>query len=341
MKLLTPLSIKNLELKNRVVCEPMCMYSVEKHDGMPTDFHLAHYTSFAIRQVGYVIVESTGVLPEGRITDACLGIWSDAHIEPFKRIVDAVHQQGSKIGIQLGHAGRKCTAVDGIGTIMAPSSIAFSSDYRTPQEMSLEDIETAIQAFVDAAIRADHAGFDAIELHGAHGYLINQFYSPTTNKRTDAYGDYGRFLHEVVNRVSEVWPKHKVLQIRISNTDYETDGYDTNHVIEVLKPVSHLIDIVNVSSGGVTPIVPPHIYPGYQIPQAIQIKQALNKPVIGCGLLNEPALGIHLVETDQIDLCGLARPLLRNPNWVLDVMNERTQYRDQVTTQYKRGYGIS
>lgn len=337
MKLLEQYTIGNTEVKNRVVMEPMCMYSAYQHDGIPTSFHLAHYVSRAIGQVGLIIVEATGVVPEGRITDNCLGLYNDEQMEAFKPIVNAVHDYGSKIAVQLNHAGRKCTAVDGVDTIYGPSAIAFDETYRTPKEMSEEDIQSVFKAFQEAAIRADKAGFDGIEIHGAHGYLISEFMSPMSNQRSDKYKDGKVFINELTKAVREVWPKDKFITIRVSATDYEENGYDVNDTIRMLEDVKDIYDIFNISSGGITPIRPTALYPGYQVGFATKIKNALNRPVIACGLLNSQDLASFILETNQADMIGLARPLLNDPHWVLKVAQSRRKM-DVIPAQYERGF---
>lgn len=317
--------------------EPMCMYSCLNHDGIATSFHLAHYTARAIGQVGLIIVEATGVVPEGRITDNCLGLYNDQQQAALKQIVNAVHQQGSKIGIQLNHAGRKCTAVDGVDEIVAPSAIAFNEQSRTPKELSEAEIKDVIKAFQLAAKRADEAGFDVLELHGAHGYLISEFMSPASNQRNDRYQDGAVFLQELVQAVKAVWPKEKVLMIRVNGTDYVDGGQSVTDTIRMLKPVAQDLDIINVSSGGVTPQPPTKIYPGYQVGMAVEIRKALQKPVIACGLLGAVDLASYLLEADVVDLIGLARPLLKNPHWVMDAAYGRKK-NDYIIEQYKRGY---
>lgn len=337
MKLLEPHTLKNLTLKNRVVMEPMCMYSCFNHDGCATSFHQAHYTSRAIGQVGLILVEATGVCPEGRITDRCLGLYNDSQKEALKKVVDAVHQEGSMIGIQINHAGRKCTAVDGVDTIYGPSACAYDASSRIPHELTLAEIQHVFHQFKEAARRADEAGFDVLEIHGAHGYLISQFMSPCTNKRTDAYRDGSLFIHGVIKAVKESWPETKPLIIRVSATDYEPHGYQVEDTIRMLKPSLDMLDAINVSSGGITPIPPTKIYPGYQIGFAHQIKHALNIPVIGCGLLGSSELASYLIESETVDFIGLARPLLRNPHWVLETAINRNK-RESVPPQYERGF---
>lgn len=334
MRIFEPTKFGHLDLKNPLFMAPMCMYQVEKHDGKATSFHLAHYTQRAIGQIGCIIVEATGVSPEGRITDLCLGLYDDQQIEPLQAIVDAVHLQGSKIAIQLNHAGRKSEAKDGIDVIYAPSEIAFSDHYRTPKEMDLNDIKRVIHDFKEAARRAQEAGFDAIELHGAHGYLVNQFMSPASNLRNDEYAQPAKFAYDVLTAMKEVF--HGDLWIRVSSQDFAENGYKVPYMIEILQTLKPLITGVHVSSGGNTPIAPPHIYPGYQVKDALQIKHALGLPVIVVGLLNEPDLVNYLLEAEQVDYVALGRPLLDDPNWYLHHAKARKK-EDLIFSGYKRG----
>lgn len=337
MKLLEPTNIGKLELRNRVIMEPMCMYSALNHDGVATSFHVAHYTARAIGGVGLVIVEATGIAPEGRISDACLGIYNDQQVNALKKVVDSVHDNGAKIAIQINHAGRKCGAVDGVDTIYGPSSIAYSDSYRTPIELDHQGIEHVIQEFVDAAQRADECGFDALEIHGAHGYLLSQFMSPYSNKRNDEYADGILMTKRVVEAVRQVWPQNKPLLFRISADDFEDNGLDVEKAIKIIKAIDTLIDVVNVSTGGITPTPPKSIYPGYQISHAIAIRKATNLLVIGCGMLGEKDLSNYLIESKTVDFIGLARPLLKNPNWVLDLAHSR-RLKEHIPFQYERGY---
>ena len=318
MKLFDSYSLKGLNLRNRLVMPPMCTYQVLQKDGKATAFHLAHYMAPAIGGVGLVIVEATAIAPEGRISDHDLGIWCDDQVAGLKSIVDGVHATGAKIAIQLAHAGRKCEATDGVASILAPSPLAYDDSYRTPEEMNEENITRVIDEFRQAARRAREAGFDAIEIHAAHGYLINQFISPSTNKRTDRYKEPSLFLSQVLQAVSETWPREKPLWVRVSATDYSPNGYDATYCSGVLTAVKPLIDAVHVSSGGVVPVVPP-VYPGYQIAFARQIGAAVGLPTIAVGMLSSPDLAEYVLQSGSADLVAVGRGLLRNPNWLLEV----------------------
>lgn len=337
MKLFKPYEVNQTTFKNRLVMAPMCQYMCHQHDGHVTTHHHTHYTARAIGQVGYIIVEATGISPEGRITDDCLGLWHDDQVAGFKKLVDDVHELGSHIGIQLNHAGRKCTAVDGVDTIYAPSALAFDETSRTPKALSVEDIKHVINDFKQAAIRADQAGFDSLEIHGAHGYLVSQFLSPISNQRTDQYKDPVIFLEELLDAIESVWPSHKLLTIRVSASDYEEGGTHVSEMIEILRPFKDRFDIINVSSGGITPIRPPHIHPGYQVPFATAIKEALNVPVIACGLINELDLVSDVLENGRADLVAMGRNLLRDPQWLLTQAQKRRK-QDVIPKSYLRAY---
>lgn len=337
MKLLNSHKLGSLTLKNRVIMEPMCMYSARNHDGVATSFHQAHYTARAVGGVGLIIVEATGVSPEGRISDDCLGLYNLEQEEALKKVVESVHENGGTIAIQLNHAGRKCAAVDGVDTIYAPSALAYNDRYRTPVAASIDDLQRIKNDFVEAAKRADRCGFDALEIHGAHGYLLSQFMSPISNQRDDAYKDGKVYVREVLEAVRAVWPQNKPLLFRISTTDYETNGLNIDESILILDNIKDFIDAVNVSTGGITPNPPQSIYPGYQVGHAIQIKKTLNLPVIACGLLGNFDLAHYLTESDTVDFIGLARPLLKNPNWVLEGAKSR-KMDDVIPYQYERGF---
>ncbi len=335
MKLFEPYELDSIHLKNRLVVPPMCMYQVKNHDGIATDFHYTHYTNLAIGQAGLIIVEATGVLPEGRITDNCLGLYRDEQISPLKRIVDSVHQYGSSIAIQLNHAGRKSEAVDHIDACVAPSAIAFNDRYRMPHALSEPEIQEIISAFASAAKRAEEAGFDGIEIHGAHGYLINQFISPVTNKRNDVYKDHGLFLRQVVEATAKavsipVW-------LRLSSTDYEPQGYTVKDMINILTPLKNTLACLHVSSGGVTLTPPTSIYPGYQIGDALILREKLRLPVIGVGLLDSPDLVNYLLESNQVDLVAIGRGLLHDPFWLMNVAKARKK-EDLIFPSYLRGF---
>ena len=329
MKTFEEYKIKNLVLKNRIVLPPMCIYSSD-NSGLVKDFHMTHYTSRAIGGVGFIVLEATAVVPNGRITSKDLGIWSDDHIPGLKSLVDSCKSYGTGMAIQLAHAGRKCMADEEY--IVAPSSIDFDDDYKTPSELSKEEIHRIVLDFKEASLRADKAGFDAIEIHAAHGYLIHEFLSPITNKRTDEYGgsieNRTRFLKEILSSISEVYPRHKPILIRVSANDYREDGLNPEEISEIINHVKEYLDIVHVSSGGLIN-VKFDIYPGYQIKYSEIIKNKCNIPTIAVGLIREYDQVEEILSNNRADLVALGRELLRNPYWVLN-----TAYKNKIDIKY-------
>lgn len=347
-KLFTPFTIKNLELKNRVVMPPMCQYSAT--DGVPNDWHFVHYTSRAIGGVGLIIVEMTNIAPNGRITPNCLGLWNDEQQTEFKRLVDSVHAQGTKIGIQIAHAGRK--AQDEPNAV-APSAIHYGElDYAgqnliTPRELTTEEVKELVVAFQNSVKRAVAAGFDTIELHAAHGYLIHQFYSPKSNKRTDEYGkDPMLFGEQVIKAAKDVMPAEMPLIVRISAQEYGKDGFDSDYGVLVAKRFAAAgADVLDVSGGGDGVLHAgnhPEFYAGYQVYLAEKVKKATNLPVIAVGMLDNPAVADHVLGLENADLIAVGRALLRDPNWVLNAQYQQNQFDGSpmqfVPCQYQRGF---
>ncbi|PAF42439.1 NADH:flavin oxidoreductase/NADH oxidase [Helicobacter sp. 11S02596-1] len=305
--------IKNLTLKNRVVMAPMDQYSAT--DGMANAWHYTHYLTRAIGQVGLIIIEASAVSKAGRISPEDLGIWSDEHIAGLASIVSACHQYGAKMAIQIGHSGRKCECEG--EEVIAPSALAFSPTSKTPREMTQNDIKAVIKDFEHAGMRAVKAGFDAIEIHAAHGYLISEFLSPLSNQRTDEYGkDRVRFLKEILEALRSVLPQDFPILLRISARDYHKDGNDVMDFIDLLSPIKDLFDVLDVSTGGVieTDI---KVYPGYQIEPARILKEALGVDCIGGGLITEAKMAQRLVKSGAVDAVFLARELLKNPYWAI------------------------
>jgi 2,4-dienoyl-CoA reductase-like NADH-dependent reductase (Old Yellow Enzyme family) len=337
--LFSPLALRDLTLRNRTVVAPMCQYSAQH--GFVNDWHLVHLGRFAIGGFGLVIVEATGVTPEARISYGDLGLWDDAHIAPLRRIVSFLHNEGAAAGIQLAHAGRKASTPiawrHGFDerederaavafeswTPIAPSPIIHPTTapgYSVPREMTLDDIKATVEAFADAARRADKAGFDVVEIHAAHGYLINQFLSPIANHRTDAYGgsrdNRMRFALEVTEAVRAAWPATKPLFVRISATDGAEGGWDIDDSIALAHELkTRGVDAVHVSSGGVSSYsLKPA--PLYQVPLAKAVKEAGIK-TIAVGLINDPHDAERILETGEADLVAFARGALEDPNWAI------------------------
>ncbi|MEO6394364.1 MAG: NADH:flavin oxidoreductase/NADH oxidase [Devosia sp.] len=337
--LFSPLTLRGLTLRNRVVVAPMCQYSSQH--GFANHWHLVHLGRFALGGFGLVIVEATGVTPEGRISYADLGLWEDAQVAPLAQIVDFLHTQGAAAGIQLAHAGRKGSAPvawrHGFDetddekpivafeswTPVAPSPLIHSethAGYTLPHELTEAEIADTVRAFADAARRADAAEFDVVEIHGAHGYLINQFLSPIANKRTDAYGgtreNRMRFALEVTEATRAVWPEHKPLFMRISTTDGSPDGWTLEDSLVLSTELARRgVDVIHCSSGG---------FDGYGLRPAPLYQVALAKAVretgvktIAVGLINEPADAEAVLAEGEADLVALARGALEDPNWAI------------------------
>ncbi|ORX92622.1 NADH:flavin oxidoreductase/NADH oxidase [Basidiobolus meristosporus CBS 931.73] len=343
-KLFQPLTVKNLELNNRLVVSPMCMYSSD--DGFMTDFHLMHLGSFATRGASLVFCEATAVLPNGRITPYCAGLWKDEHIPQMKRIVDFIHSQGSKAGIQLAHAGRKASTMPpflagsslsresatesdgGWADVWGPSAIEWDKGWIRPREMSIEDIQRTLDAFSEAARRANEAGFDVIEIHGAHGYLIHSFLSSISNRRTDRYGgsldNRMRFALEVTETVRKAWPAEKPLFFRLSCSDWVQDGWDIIQSVELAKRLAAAgVDLLDASSGGNSPLQKIPAGPGFQVPFAFEIKKQVPDLLTGAvGLITETDQAVEIVEHGKADVLLLARQFLRDPNFVLRAAHE-------------------
>lgn len=322
--LYTPIKFRNVELKNRWVMSPMCMYSCE--NGLADDFHYVHYGSRAQGGTGLIMVEATGVEPRGRITNRCMGIWNDEQADKLQKIVEFVHKNSdSKIGIQIAHAGRKgstwenkqISLEEGWETI-APSPIPYHPTERIPHELSVEEIKKLVQNFKDAAKRAVNAGFDVVEIHGAHGYLVHQFLSPLSNVRTDEYGgsfeNRIRFLLEIIESVNEELNDNVALFVRISGTEYAENGWDINDSVELSKILkNHAVDLVDVSSGGNIHGAKISVFDGYQVPFSSQIKNEADVKTGAVGLITSTAQAEEILQKGEADLIFVAREILRNP----------------------------
>lgn len=331
-------SLKNTNFKNRIVMPPMCMYSSDG-TGKVNDFHYNHYVTRAIGGVGLIIVEATGVAKNGRTTDKDLGIWEDQHIQGLKNIVKDVKMYGSKIAIQLNHAGRKYTGND--GEVVAPSAVKFNENSTLPKELSKDEIKGIVVDFKEAAKRANDAGFDALEIHGAHGYLIHQFLSPLSNLRLDEYGgnlkNRTRFLKEVLQAVAEVWPKEKPILLRVSAYDYKDGGINIKDMVEIINEVKEYIDMVHVSTGGlVTAQI--NSYPGYQVNFSNEIKTKCNIPTITVGLITDINMAEEIISNGRADMVAFGRELLRNPYFALHeakIRNLNINYPEQYMEAFK------
>jgi NADPH2 dehydrogenase len=312
--LFTPYTVKNVTLKNRIVMSPMCMYSSHREGGMVEDFHMTHYISRAVGGAGLIMIEATSVTPQGRISPQDLGIWNEEHVDGLGKLVEAMKQYGAKTAIQLAHAGRKAVLE---GEIISPSALAFNEKMKTPAAMTKEQISETIQAFKDGANRAKKAGFDIIEIHGAHGYLINQFLSPLSNKRTDEYGgskeNRYRFLREVIEAVKDGWDGP--LFVRVSATDYHPEGLDVEDYVEFSTWMKEQgVDLIDVSSGALVP-ADIKVFPGYQVKFAERIREGAGIDTGAVGLITSGIQADEILGNERADLIFLARALLRDPYW--------------------------
>ena len=303
---------------------PMCMYSCE--NGVANDFHLLHYGSRAQGGTGLIIVEATGVVPEGRITNRCMGIWNEEQAEALSKIVKIVHENSeSKIGIQLAHAGRKASTWNGKQISLeegwetvAPSPVPYEESERIPHELTVEEIKDLVQRFKEAAVRAIHADFDLIEIHAAHGYLIHQFLSPLSNTRTDEYGgsfeNRIRFLLEIVEAVNEVLDDDHPLFVRISGTEYAPNGWNIKDSVALAKILKeNNVDLIDVSSGGNIHGVKISLFDGYQVPLAAAVKKDAGIATGAVGLIKTAKQAEEILQNEQADLIFVAREILRNP----------------------------
>ncbi len=330
--LFTPLRLRNVEFRNRVFVSPMCQYS--SHDGVPTDWHMVHLGSRAIGGAGLVIVEASAVSPDGRITPYDSGIWSDAHARAFSPIVRFVKEQGAVPGIQIAHAGRKASTDrpwTGGGPLkpeaggwqpVAPSAVPFSPAHDIPRPLSTEDIELVVRQFTDAARHALAAGFEVIEIHMAHGYLLHEFLSPLSNRRQDEYGgsltNRMRLPLRVAERVRAVWAEHLPVFVRISATDWVDGGWDIAQSIELARHLKEIgVDLIDCSSAGLVPDARIPAGPGFQTPFATAIRREAGIATGAVGLITDPTQAEQIVATGLADAVLMAREFLRDPYWPL------------------------
>jgi 2,4-dienoyl-CoA reductase-like NADH-dependent reductase (Old Yellow Enzyme family) len=366
--LFDPYTVKSLEIPNRVWMSPMCMYSAESRvpeTGCPTDWHLAHLASRAAGGAGLIMVEATGVRSDGRITPWDLGLWNADQEKAFSRIARVIRELGSVPAIQLAHAGRKASSDrpwltggqlstdDGGWPVKGPSAMAYGH-WRAPEELSREELLALVEDFAAAARRARNAGFQVVEIHGAHGYLIGSFLSPHTNGRTDEYGgsfeNRSRFALEVVDAVRAVWPAELPVFFRLSATDWLSENpgdpregwsvADSVRLATILR--AHGVDLLDVSSGGLVPDARITAGPGYQVPFAETIRVQAGIPTAAVGLINEPQQAQDILHEGKADAVFLGREMLRNPYWARHaaatlghVTDWPTQYGYAVKTRHR------
>ncbi|GAA1533509.1 MULTISPECIES: NADH:flavin oxidoreductase/NADH oxidase [Brevibacterium] len=353
--LFEPLTLRGLTFRNRSWVPPMCQYSVDKQDGAATQWHVVHYGAMARGGAGAIIVEATGVTPEARISAEDLGLWNDEQRDALTPVVDFIHSQGSAAGIQLAHAGRKASVhpewgTDGDGSLteseggwqtLAPSTIAFDG-LAEPRAMSEAEIDETVAAFAASARRSIDAGFDFVEIHAAHGYLLHEFLSPLSNTRTDSYGgspdNRARFLLEVVDATRAEVGEDVPVFVRLSATDWDEGGLSLDDTVELsgwLK--DHGVDLIDVSTGGnVMATIP--VGPGYQTTFAEGIRERTGIPTAAVGLLTEPFQAEHILATEQADAVLLGRESLRDPNFPIRAADALRFEIDYKPAQYHRAY---
>jgi len=351
--LFDPLTIKDITMRNRIGVSPMCQYSYQ--DGFSNDWQLAHLGARAIGGAGLVIAEATAVLPEGRISPNDVGLWSDEHIEPLAKITDFLKKNGAVAGIQIAHAGRKaCTnrPWDGGNSIeksdpcwwqaISPSSKAYSPKYQTPHALTINEIDLVKNAFQKTAQRALLAGFQWLEIHAAHGYLIHSFYSPLSNDRIDQYGgnfeNRIRFLREIISQIKIVWPENYPLTVRISGTDWVENGWTVEDSIDLARYLQKDgVDLIDCSSGGNAAEAKVPLSPGYQVHISEAIKKQTGMATAAVGLIATSRLAEEIINNEQADLVLLGRELLRNPHFAIQAAKELNQPLP-VPNQYLRAY---
>jgi 2,4-dienoyl-CoA reductase-like NADH-dependent reductase (Old Yellow Enzyme family) len=353
--LFEPLTLRGLTFRNRIWVPPMCQYSVTGEDGVAAPWHAVHYGSMARGGAGAIIVEATGVVPEGRISARDLGLWNDTQRDALAPIVDFIHSQGSAAGIQLAHAGRKASTFPEWGTdqsgsvpvheggwqTVAPSTLAFDG-LAEPRALTESEIAEVVQAFAASARRSIEAGFDFVEIHAAHGYLLHEFLSPLSNTRTDSYGgsaeNRARLLLEVVDATRAEVGEEVPVFVRLSATDWTEGGLSLDDTAELagwLK--AHGVDLIDVSSGG-NVMAPIPVGPGYQTNLAAGIRERADVPTAAVGLINEPFQGEHILATGQADAILVGREYLRDPNFALRAANALRYDIDYRPAQYHRAY---
>lgn len=354
--LFDPFALRGMTARNRIWLAPMCQYSAFACDGQPTDWHLVHLGARATGGFGLVMAEATAVVPEGRISPQDTGLWSDDHIESWRRVTAFVREQGAVPAIQLAHAGRKASTwsplvaergsvpePEGGWTTQAPSALAYD-DLAEPSALTREEIHGIVRAFGAAAGRAVDAGFEAIEIHAAHGYLLHEFLSPLSNQRTDEYGgtfeNRVRIVHEVVDAMRATLPDTVPLFVRFSGTDWVDGGWSIEDTVAVSRALAERgVDLVDVSSGGLAPEQQIPVAPGFQVPLAAQVRAGADVATGAVGLITEPHQAQRILDAGEADVVLLARSGLREPAWPLRAARELGVERDAAPypPQYVRG----
>ncbi len=338
-KLFESIKVRDLEIRNRIFIAPMCQYSCEDKDGVPNEWHLVHYGARATGGAGLIIMEATGVTPEGRITPWCTGIWNDEQVKGWKRVNDFCHTQGAKTALQLAHAGRKASTYrgwsgvnsvpieDGGWQTVSSTDEPFP-DYAAPRALETAEIADLVNDWAAAAKRAVAAGFDAVEIHAAHGYLIHQFLSPLTNNRSDEYGgpleNRARLLYEIVSAIRKVIPAEMPLFIRFSATDYKEGGWDEKQTAEVAAHCAKLgADLFDISTGGfITGVQIPLTEKGYQVKYAEYVAEKVDEPVSAVGNIFDGPQAEAILQKGEVEIISIARASLRDAYWPLRAAHE-------------------
>jgi 2,4-dienoyl-CoA reductase-like NADH-dependent reductase (Old Yellow Enzyme family) len=351
--LFSPLRLRDVELRNRIVVSPMCQYS--SVDGFANDWHLVHLASRAVGGAGLIIAEAAAVTEEGRISPDDLGIWKDEHVEFLARIFQFIEAQGAVAGMQLAHAGRKASTSapfkghaplqpdeGGWSPIFAPSALAFDATHQVPRELDRAGIERAVRAFGEAASRALEAGAKVVEIHAAHGYLLNSFLSPLSNKRTDEYGgsfeNRTRLVCEVTGEIRKVWPERYPLFVRISATDWVEGGWTADDSVALAKKLGSLgVDLIDCSTGGNVADAKIPVGPGYQVPFAARIRRETGIKTGAVGMITSAEQADQIIRTGEADVVLMAREFLRDPYWPLHTARELKQ-KVAAPAQYGRAF---
>lgn len=321
--LFEPLTLRGVRLRNRIMMSPMCQY-LATEEGEATDWHLMHYGARAAGGVGLIMVEATAVEGRGRISRHDLGLWDDRQVEGIARLVRFCQAQGARMGVQLAHAGRKAWSPEkgrGPAQPVAPSPLPFAADWVVPAELTLAEIDDVVEAFRTATARAADAGFDVVEIHAAHGYLLHEFMSPLSNHREDDYGgppaNRLRLPLRVLAAVREAWPGERPIFVRVSATDWLEGGIDVEEMVEMVRAFQEAgADLIDVSTGGLQQ-APIPVGPGYQVPFAARIRHDAGIPTGAVGLITSPEQAEQILRSGQADLVVIGRELLRHPHWPL------------------------
>ncbi|WP_322048242.1 NADH:flavin oxidoreductase/NADH oxidase [Paraburkholderia sp. J67] len=341
-----PFRLRGMTVNNRIAMSPMLMY-LAGDNGMLTDLHFVHYGARALSGLGLIMTEVIAVEPAGRISHRDLGIWSDDQAAGLRRLTDFVHATGGKIGVQLAHAGRKAVLEQ---PIFGPSEIAYDGQSKQPVKLDTDGIAAIVEAYRRATVRAEAAGFDCIEIHAAHGYLLHSFLAPIANRRTDEYGgsleNRARFTLEVTRAVREAWPQEKPLIVRMSATDLIDGGVTQEESLWLAKQLKAVgVDMIEASSGNIVPGYPAPITPGYQVEYAKTIRRTVDIPTAAVGSITSSELAESIVSSGAADIVFMGRELLRNPFWLINAARAANvtlelpiQTYARATSPYERGF---